>query len=159
PAQRADRGGRRGERSGPGCGRAARARTAAPAARRLSRGIGGAPLRGDSRRLPRRCNLRRAGDTHERAARHDEELDPAWIAETASLSGAMSKDDTIGPAESGDLIAAEYVLGVLSAEERRAVARRLAQEPALAAEVAFWEERLGGLADAVAPVTPPAATW
>jgi anti-sigma-K factor RskA len=29
----------------------------------------------------------------------------------------------------------------------------------LASEVAFWEERLGGLADAVAPVAPPQATW
>ena len=71
----------------------------------------------------------------------------------------MSEDDTIGPAEGGNLIAAEYVLGVLSAQERRAVARRLAQEPALAAEVAFWEERLGVLADAVAPVAPPQHTW
>src|SRR5262249_31672800 len=57
------------------------------------------------------------------------------------------------------LIAAEYVLGVLGAEERREVERRLAQEPALASEVAFWEERLGVLADAVAPVTPPQHTW
>src|SRR5262249_56284891 len=57
------------------------------------------------------------------------------------------------------LIAAEYVLGVLGADERREVERRLAQEPALASEVAFWEERLGVLADAVAPVTPPQHTW
>jgi anti-sigma-K factor RskA len=71
----------------------------------------------------------------------------------------MSEDDTIGPGEGGNLIAAEYVLGVLSGEERRAVARRIAQEPALAAEVAFWEERLGGLADTVAPVPPPAGAW
>src|SRR5262245_41338978 len=71
----------------------------------------------------------------------------------------MSEDDTIGPAESGRLVAAEYVLGVLSAEDRREVERRLGQEPALALEVAFWEERLGGLADAVAPVQPSDATW
>ncbi len=51
------------------------------------------------------------------------------------------------------------MLGVLGAAERRAVERRLAQEPALAAEVAFWEERLGGLADAVAPVPPPPGAW
>ena len=71
----------------------------------------------------------------------------------------MSADDTIDPASGGNLIAAEYVLGVLGAEERREVERRLAQEPALASEVAFWEERLGGIADAVAPVAPPPHAW
>jgi len=71
----------------------------------------------------------------------------------------MSDDDTINPADRGRIVAAEYVVGVLGAEERREVERRLAQEPALATEVAFWEERLAGLADAVAPVAPPPATW
>ena len=71
----------------------------------------------------------------------------------------MSDDHTIDPADGGRVIAAEYVLGVLGAEERREVERRLTHEPALAAEVAFWEERLGVLADAVAPVTPPQHTW
>ena len=71
----------------------------------------------------------------------------------------MSDDDTINPADRGKLIAAEYVLGVLGADERREVERRLAQDPALASEVAFWEERLGVLADAVTPVTPPQHTW
>jgi anti-sigma-K factor RskA len=74
----------------------------------------------------------------------------------------MSENDTIDPAEpadDGNLIAAEYVLGVLGANERREVERRLSQEPALASEVAFWEEQLTGLTDAVAPVLPPEATW
>jgi len=71
----------------------------------------------------------------------------------------MSDDDTTNPAEGDKVVAAEYVLGVLGIEERREVERRLAQEPALAAEVAFWEERLGGLADAVAPITPPQTAW
>jgi anti-sigma-K factor RskA len=71
----------------------------------------------------------------------------------------MSANDTIDPADDGNLIAAEYVLGVLGVAERREVERRLAQEPALASEVAFWEERLTGLTDAVAPVSPPEATW
>ena len=51
------------------------------------------------------------------------------------------------------------MLGVLGAEERREVERRLAHEPALASDVAFWEDRLGGLADAVAPVAPPPDAW
>jgi anti-sigma-K factor RskA len=71
----------------------------------------------------------------------------------------MSTDDTIDPADGGNILAAEYVLGVLGADARREVERRLAQEPALASEVAFWEERLGGLADAVAPVPPPTHIW
>jgi len=71
----------------------------------------------------------------------------------------MSDDDIIDPRNGGKLIAAEYVLGVLGAEERREVERRLAHDPALAVEVAFWEERLGALADAVAPVAPPQHTW
>jgi anti-sigma-K factor RskA len=71
----------------------------------------------------------------------------------------MSEDDTIDPADGGKLLAAEYVLGVLGAAERREIERRLSQEPALASEVAFWEERLTGLADTVAPVSPPESTW
>jgi anti-sigma-K factor RskA len=70
----------------------------------------------------------------------------------------MSDFRTIDPGE-GDFIAAEYVLGVLGATERREVERRLAREPALAAEVAFWEERLCGLADAVEPAPPPQDAW
>jgi anti-sigma-K factor RskA len=71
----------------------------------------------------------------------------------------MSDDDTISPAEGGKLIAAEYVLGVLGAEERREVERRLLTEPALAADVAFWEARLGALTDTVAPVEPSPELW
>jgi len=68
----------------------------------------------------------------------------------------MSDDHTIAP---DDVLAAEYVLGVLGAAERRQVERRLAREPVLASEVAFWEERLAGLTDVVAPVSPPEAIW
>src|SRR5262245_62935943 len=71
----------------------------------------------------------------------------------------MSENDTMDPADDGNLIAAEYVLGVLGAAERREVERRLSREPALASEVAFWEERLTGLAAVVAPVSPPEGTW
>jgi anti-sigma-K factor RskA len=71
----------------------------------------------------------------------------------------MSANGTIDSPNDGNLIAAEYVLGVLSAAERREVERRLAQERALASEVALWEERLTGLTDAVVPVAPPDAVW
>jgi len=62
--------------------------------------------------------------------------------------------------EGGDpIVAGEYVLGVLDASERSAVAQRIEDEPDFAREVAFWEERLGGFADEVKPVTPPESTW
>ena len=70
----------------------------------------------------------------------------------------MSDEDTIG-GERADFTAAEYVLGVLSVEDRRKAEFRIASEPRFAAEVAFWEARLGGLADAVPPVQPPAKVW
>lgn len=42
-------------------------------------------------------------------------------------------------------LAAEYVLGTLDAEARRAVAARLNDDPALQQEVAYWERRLAPL--------------
>jgi anti-sigma-K factor RskA len=53
-------------------------------------------------------------------------------------------------------LAAEYVLGSLDADERRAVEARLAADPAFRAAVAAWEKRLQPLADALPPVAPPA---
>lgn len=56
-------------------------------------------------------------------------------------------------------LAAEYALGQLDASERREVEARLEREPELRAEVAFWEERLAGLA-LTAPEEPvPAKLW
>ena len=71
----------------------------------------------------------------------------------------MSDEDTIGAGEHGDLSAAEYVLGVLGAEERRQAEFRIASEPRFGTEVAFWETRLGGLAGGVRPVVPPTTVW
>ena len=71
----------------------------------------------------------------------------------------MSDEDTIGGDDRHDFTAAEYVLGVLGAEDRRASEFRMASEPKFAAEVAFWETRLGGLAEAVPAVVPPAKVW
>jgi anti-sigma-K factor RskA len=61
--------------------------------------------------------------------------------------------------EGSALTAAEYVLGVLDAAQRRAAERRIARDAVFAREVAFWEERLGVLADAVPPVAPPQDGW
>lgn len=71
----------------------------------------------------------------------------------------MSDHDINDPGGGGMTAAAEYVLGVLGAEERRALENRMAQDPALAREVAFWEAKLGTLATDVPSVLPPAAVW
>lgn len=54
------------------------------------------------------------------------------------------------------ILAAEYVLGVLPADERRRVAERIESDPAFAREVDTWEVRLSGMAEAYEPVEPPA---
>jgi anti-sigma-K factor RskA len=62
-------------------------------------------------------------------------------------------EDTIP--EGDDLIAAEYVLGVLPAEERRAVARRIETDKPFAQLVARWQQHFDPLNDQFAPVTAP----
>ena len=69
-----------------------------------------------------------------------------------SDGSTMDRDD-------GAPLAAEYVLGVLDANDRRDFERRLAQDASLRTEVAFWEQRLGGLASEVKAVDPSPETW
>ncbi|SLN40147.1 anti-sigma factor [Roseisalinus antarcticus] len=65
--------------------------------------------------------------------------------------------DSTGPDDDGIGLAAEYVLGLLSTEERAACDTRLETDPVFRAEVAFWAEQLATLAVAeVQPVAPPA---
>ncbi len=54
---------------------------------------------------------------------------------------------SLSPAEEDDLLASEYVLGVLNRSDRAAVDVRLRREPEFAARVAAWEQRLGGMND------------
>ncbi len=56
-----------------------------------------------------------------------------------------------------DLLAAQYVLGVLDLAERREAERLSASDPAFGALVGEWEERLVPLADAYEPSDPPPA--
>ena len=58
-----------------------------------------------------------------------------------------------------DVLAGEYVLGVLDAEAAREVEGALTINPGLRRAVSFWEERLAGLAAAADPVEPPAGGW
>jgi len=62
-------------------------------------------------------------------------------------------------ADEPDLDAAEFVLGTLGPEERRAFLLRLAHEPDQAGMVAAWRERLMPLGLAAPEVAPPAGLW
>jgi anti-sigma-K factor RskA len=68
----------------------------------------------------------------------------------------MAEDD--GLERGGDeMLAAEYVAGVLSADERQAASRRIDTDPAFARLVDQWEVRLAPLGSAYRPVEPPAS--
>jgi anti-sigma-K factor RskA len=56
-------------------------------------------------------------------------------------------------------LAGEYVLGVLDAAEAGEVAEALATHTELRRAVAFWEEQLHPLAQAIPPAEPPADLW
>jgi anti-sigma factor ChrR (cupin superfamily) len=56
--------------------------------------------------------------------------------------------------EDEELRAAEIALGVLDPRAEAVARMRLAQDPALAASVAAWEQRLAGLAGTASPVPP-----
>jgi anti-sigma-K factor RskA len=65
--------------------------------------------------------------------------------------------DRILLSEDDNALAAEYVLGVLAADERAAFKKRLASDAGLATAVRHWEEHFAGFAEEIAPVaTPPA---
>lgn len=65
----------------------------------------------------------------------------------------MTSDLPFVPDED-DALAAEYVLRLLDEPTRRALARRVAEDPRFAARVHDWEARLAQLADELEPVTP-----
>lgn len=62
-------------------------------------------------------------------------------------------------AQDPDMRAAEYVLGTLSADEAAQVAHALTHDHDIQIEVAYWEEQLGQLGLALAPVDPPPEAW
>ncbi|TJW89811.1 MAG: anti-sigma factor, partial [Mesorhizobium sp.] len=59
----------------------------------------------------------------------------------------LAKDDGAEPG-GDDLFAAEYVLGVLAADEREIASRRIDADAAFARLVDAWEARLSPMADA-----------
>ena len=72
----------------------------------------------------------------------------------------MSDDlDRLPPEEEQDIRAAEYVIGLLSPAEARAVEALALHDPVMGASIAGWEARLGPLSGLVEPVTPPPVLW
>lgn len=53
-----------------------------------------------------------------------------------------------------DMLAAEYALGTLRGGARLQFQKRLANEPALAARVAYWQEMLSTLDSHLVPIPP-----
>ena len=75
------------------------------------------------------------------------------------LVGIADGANSFGAEEGGAVIYHLLKQGetiMLGAEERRRAEFRIASEPRFAAEVAYWEARLGRLADGVPAVAPPA---
>ncbi len=58
-----------------------------------------------------------------------------------------------------DLLAGEYVLGTLSADERAAVERRLLDHPDLARRIEAWGARLAPLSEDLEPIAPRPQVW
>jgi anti-sigma-K factor RskA len=64
-----------------------------------------------------------------------------------------------GKPELRERLAAEYALGTLRGRARERLRRWMRDDPELARAVAKWEAQLAPLAQAVAPVAPPARVW
>jgi anti-sigma-K factor RskA len=56
-------------------------------------------------------------------------------------------------------LAAEYALGTLRGRARERLERWMRDDPELMKEIRSWEARLAPMAEAVAPVEPPARVW
>ena len=70
----------------------------------------------------------------------------------------MNTVDSQNSPPPGDM-AAEYVLGVLDARERRAAETRIKADTAFSREIAFWESRLMPLIGEIAPMPVPDYVW
>src|SRR5688572_31781832 len=68
----------------------------------------------------------------------------------------MSEAPDLSEAET---LAAEHALGVLDARERAAAETRMATDPAFAADVEAWRERLAPMLESVAAVPPTPELW
>ena len=72
---------------------------------------------------------------------------------------SMDDDSPMNPSGEDEILAAEFVLGVLDADEREQCARRMVSDAAFAEAVRGWEERLSALNEAYRPESPPAGLF
>ena len=68
----------------------------------------------------------------------------------------MSQTSEHGGSEDDQVLVAEFALDLLKGGERAAVARRIATEPALAADLKLWRTRLSTLDNEFTETAPPA---
>ena len=69
-------------------------------------------------------------------------------------------DESTGDLPPGDeVLAAEYVLGLLDAPSLRGIEERARTDVSLAAAIAFWEERFAPWVGDLQPMSPPASVW
>jgi anti-sigma-K factor RskA len=73
------------------------------------------------------------------------------------MSGAVFRGD--GEDDGVDVLAGEYVLGLLDAEAARAVELRAGHNADLAAAIARWQTQFDPLSDVPAPAAPSDALW
>jgi anti-sigma-K factor RskA len=71
----------------------------------------------------------------------------------------MTDPTDIGGMDEDQALAGELALRVLSPEDEAAARAREAADPAFAAHVEAWNERLGGLADGIVSVEPSPWVW
>src|SRR5690606_18640464 len=108
-----------------------------------------APL-GRRARLRARHEPRRTGRQTRRAAWHRQELDPPRPPLPAGVHGMTERDN---------ILAAEFVSGLLDPAQRAETERRVETDADFAGLVAQWRERLSDL-DRTAPALPPdPALW
>ncbi len=75
------------------------------------------------------------------------------------MNTTIDSHDPLQEPPGDDVLAGEYVLGVLDADTHRAFSARLPREPALARDVAAWERQLAPMLEDIEPVAPPLGLW
>src|SRR5437588_555869 len=89
------------------------------------------------------------------AARQRQELGAPRSDRLEGMPATMIPQDP----EEREVLAGEYVLGVLDPDQSREIEAALATDGALRDAVAFWEKKLHPLSLLAEPGNPPAALW